>query len=247
MIPTSASCLHYVGWGHLCRVREHGGAGLLNIKCWAEALLRRQAFRISASQNFLWSSSVRFRYAFSSWYENSICHSSSRILKRLVKAGRTIEDGLSTVVDEDSGVPVTVWGEAHLIAPRVKDFYSPEDELDSFNFRHEYSRIWKSKCSPSMKTFQRKVCIGKLPVRALLSRWSAIPGDCARCPGVLETLDHALFNCTSASAIWAIIKDKWNTIVWPSSTDGFLDDMAAAWYLPSLVTHIYLCPLGSKR
>lgn len=74
-----------------------------------------------------------------------------------------------------------------------------------------------------MKTFLWKACIGKLPVRGLLSRWSAIPAHCSRCPGELETIDHALFECGFAQEIWNIIRNKWGNLTWPTSMAHFSD------------------------
>lgn len=39
---------HYIGWNHLCKPRDFGGAGILNIRCWDKAIIRKQVFRISA-------------------------------------------------------------------------------------------------------------------------------------------------------------------------------------------------------
>lgn len=106
-----------------------------------------------------------------------------------------------------------VWGDALLTSPRVLDFYATEESTDHYSPRPEFSRIWKSKCSPTMKIFLWKLCIGKLPVRGLLSRRCSISGDCARCPGVLESIDHALFGCKFATDVWALIRRKWSNLL----------------------------------
>lgn len=217
---------HQVGWSSLCRSRELGGAGMLNIRHWTEALMRKQAFRISASPDEFWPSWVRERYNFVSWSENALCHSSSRNWKRLVKAGRSIEGGIAIIADEGDGSSITtVWSEACLISPRVKDFYTTDEDLDSFSLTPEYCRIWKSRCSPSMKIFLWKICIGKLPVRARISRWLAIPGDCSKCHGTLETMDHVLFSCSFALDVWAVIKAKWPDLHWPTSVSLFMEGL----------------------
>lgn len=86
------------------------------------------------------------------------------------------------------------------------------------------NRIWKSKCSPSIKIFMWKMCIGKLPVRAGLGSWSSSPSDCTCCPGVLESMDHALFDCPCAARVWDLA--KWSSQLWPSAVGNFMEQIA---------------------
>lgn len=97
-------------------------------------------------------------------------------------------------VDNDANVDsrTAVWGETHLIPPKAMDFYRSENPTGQFCLRPEFKCFWNSRCSPSIKLFLWKICIGKVPVRGLLSRWSAMPSDCVRCPGILETADHQM-------------------------------------------------------
>lgn len=134
-----------------------------------------------------------------------------------VKAGKSLEVGLAVVTNHTDNSLVTVWSDAYLTG---ETFLC--GRVGPASFHPEFNCIWKSKCSPTMNTFLWRICIGKLPVRALLSRWSNIPGDCSCCPGSLETIDHALFACPHATEVWNIICSKWNNLLWPRTVEYFL-------------------------
>lgn len=54
------------------------------------------------SNGNIWTTFACDRYKLNSWYDNALCHTSSRMWKRIVKAGRTLNDELQFVTDNDS-------------------------------------------------------------------------------------------------------------------------------------------------
>lgn len=220
--------LHLIGWNHLCRGKDFGGAGLINLRLWAVALRKRQAFRISAQQEGWWPDFARIKYEFSSWTIFSFDYCSSRNWKMFARVGRTLEGQLRLAFSEDEGAFELAWGDSFLVNPRVKDFYLNELENDPLmhtaaNFRPELLCFWKSKCSPTLKLFLWRICIGRVPVRAVLSRWLNIPDDCPRCPSILESLDHVLFDCPYAIQVWTFVRARWPNLRWPCSVEDFLE------------------------
>lgn len=101
---------HYVGWDAFTASKEMGGAGILYISAWYEALSRRQAVRILSSPENCWVKQVRVKYKFLSWLHLSRKSNISAYWKML--CGRKVIKDMHGLVAK--GDEIDIWNDVWL-------------------------------------------------------------------------------------------------------------------------------------
>jgi hypothetical protein len=86
-------------------------------------------------------------------------------------------------------------------------------EQESCSNKHEskqhWNNIWAIKGSRVVKMFVWKACMNILPTKELLVRKHVLTDPlCPICKLVPETIDHALWNCSSARDVWSVCSGK---------------------------------------
>lgn len=127
-------------------------------------------------------------------------------------------------IDPELNKDVTVWGEEYLVKPRVKHFYAAMSSPTP-NREYHFDRIWKIQAPPTVKIFIWKACIGKLPTGEFVAQFGIRDGYCPRCPGILESADHLLFDCRFAARVWRAVEAKWGEKRLPANLTEFMREL----------------------
>lgn len=104
---------HYIGWSTFTADKHKGGAGIISVVDWYEALKRRQATRATQIPCGWWAEAVKEKYRFTSWIQASKSSGLSLFWKAISTVGpslipeiRTeIADGQDTSVLDDCWLP----------------------------------------------------------------------------------------------------------------------------------------------
>lgn len=102
---------HYIGWESFIAARECGGAGVLYIQAWFEALTRKQAIRFLTEPGSCWVTHTRDKYKFRSWLHPTRKKNISAYWKILREAGPHVVGETHAVIanGEDTEIWNDVW------------------------------------------------------------------------------------------------------------------------------------------
>lgn len=133
------------------------------------------------------------------------------------------------------------WGEKESPNLKVMDFYLGLHVSDPSSAR--LAKVWQINCPEMVKLMIWKALMGKLPTRCFLSSFGFSDGMCARCPAVLEDLDHLFFLCPFAATVWHKVLERISVVIRipsiPSLRDFLLmNPREAEWGLKASITVI---------
>ncbi|XP_057416032.1 uncharacterized protein LOC130710699 [Lotus japonicus] len=122
--------IHWMSWSKLCLPKHSGGLGFRDFKCFNEALLAKQVWRLVQNKDSLLYKNLKARYfPRSSILEASVGFRPSFSWRSICAAKDVIKDGSTWKIG--NGKAVSIWGDSWLPGPGSGNVLSSIKELPS--------------------------------------------------------------------------------------------------------------------
>ncbi|CAA7016992.1 unnamed protein product [Microthlaspi erraticum] len=199
--------ISWISWKRLSLPKNEGGMGFKDLQKFNLALLGKQAWRVLKNPNSLLSRIYKGRYHKTTTFLESTCGRNPSYGWRSLQAELAKKIRLSRWATQDK----KIWAYTSNAEYTVKSGYWVATHLVSDNERinppagslEVKKKIWRIKVEPKIQHFLWKAIAGALPSsERLCSKSVDIDPVCQCCNQEEETINHLLFQCQYAKAVW---------------------------------------------
>ncbi|XP_068497985.1 uncharacterized protein [Phaseolus vulgaris] len=235
----------WTSWEKVCKPRELGGLGIIDLKTFNVALLGKWIWRLGSDKDGLWKEILVSKYG--GWRslreeeKSSRCSLWWKDLKKvwvLEGWGSSFEEGISWKVGDGNDLYQAllevrlvmgeadrwVWKAGGLQTFSVSSAYSLLRRDGEVVFSSTYSKLWSCKVVPSALVTAWRVLENKIATRANLERRGVLVGSplCCLCGKEEESYRHLFFDCRFAWWVWCLCLE-WLGVAFVSHIDPVLN------------------------